>query len=99
MSKKTNMLQAALSQSGGKTQTRGIETAAGQTGEGKPASGVTGRAPSREGKVNVSGWLDPSYKRSLRMVQARTDKKIEPLLAEALNDLFAKYDVPQIREG
>ena len=29
---------------------------------------------------------------------AVTDKKLEPLLAEALNDLFQKYDVPQIRE-
>jgi hypothetical protein len=32
------------------------------------------------------------------MVRAQTGKKAQQLLAEALNDLFAKYDVPQIRE-
>lgn len=92
--KKAAALQAALSQ-GGRTPT--------EAGQGEAAKTTSGNAPSkkppsREGKINVSAWLDPAYKRSLRMVQARTDKKIEPLMAEALNDLFQKYDVPQIRE-
>lgn len=96
MTKKTSVLQAALSQSGGKTPTPEVE--ANSQPKKEPVTNGTTRPPSREGKVNVSAWLAPSYKRSLRMVQAQTDKKLEPLLAEALNDLFAKYDVPQVRE-
>lgn len=97
MNKKANNLQAALSQT--RSVKLPVEVApspdAAVTGA---ASGGTARPASREGKVNVSAWLDPAFKRSLRMVQAVTDKKLEPLLAEALNDLFQKYNVPQIRE-
>lgn len=95
MSKKPNALQAALSQSGGRKSSiepmPQIERQLGQELRD------TQRPPSREGKINISGWLDPAYKRSLRMVQAVSDKKLESLLAEALNDLFAKYNVPQVR--
>ena len=94
MNKKANALQAALSQGRGGRATS--EPAQQQPVE-QPGS-VTQRPPSREGKVNVSAWLDPSFKRSLRMVQAVTGKKLEPLVAEALNELFAKYNVPQVRE-
>ena len=93
MTKKADALQAALASSGGRKPV--VETLPAPTAESL-ANG-TGRAPSREGKINISAYLDPGYKRSLRMVQAVTDKKLEPLLAEALNDLFAKYDVPQVR--
>ncbi len=91
---KANMLQAALSQSGGRKAELQEKPAPQKEPE---ANGTASRPPSREGKINVSAYLDPAYKRSLRMVQAVTNKKIEPLLAEALNDLFAKYDVPQVR--
>jgi hypothetical protein len=42
---------------------------------------------SRTGQVNISAWLHPDFKSSL-----------QNLMAEALNDLFAKYNVPTIRE-
>ena len=93
MTKKADALQAALASSGGR---KPMAEAAGVATLEVPDI-ATSRAPSREGKVNISAYLDPAYKRSLRMVQAVTDKKLEPLLAEALNDLFAKYDVPQVR--
>lgn len=96
MSKKPNALQTALSQSAGRKAVPETMPPQIEIPEGQGTNGAQ-RPPSREGKVNVSTWLDPSYKRSLRMVQAVTDKKLEPLLAEALNDLFAKYNVPQIR--
>lgn len=92
MNRKTNSLQAALSQTKSARLPDEVAAPAADT----PASNTT-RPPSRAGKVNVSAWLDPAFKRSLRMVQAITDKKLEPLLAEALNDLFQKYNVPQIR--
>ncbi len=93
-------LQAALSGNAGKDRLSRHEAPA--SDEAMPTAPRPQSAPSRpasrEGKVNISGWFDPAYKRSLRMIQAATDKKLEPLLAEALNELFAKYDVPQVRE-
>ena len=53
--------------------------------------------PSREGRVNVTGYFDPAVKQSIRMIQAKFPQRLteQDLLAEALNDLFAKYQVPQ----
>jgi signal recognition particle GTPase len=52
--------------------------------------------PSREGKVNITGYFVPAVKSSFRMIQTKhPEKTIQELLAEAINDLFAKYDVPQ----
>lgn len=51
--------------------------------------------PSRVGKVNVTGYFPPEVKASLRLVQARRGGTIQDILAEALNDLFAKYRVPE----
>ena len=98
MDKKSLNLQAALKQTKS-AKSLPVETVSAPDApeRGKGGAGTT-RQASREGKVNVSAWLNPAFKRSLRMVQARTDKKLEPLMAEALNDLFQKYDVPQIRE-
>jgi hypothetical protein len=43
-------------------------------------------------------WLHADFKRSLRLAQlSKTDKVyIDDLVAEALNDLFVKYDVPTV---
>jgi hypothetical protein len=61
---------------------------------GKTATGQ--KQPSRVGKVNVTGYFAPAVKSSFRMIQtAHPEKTIQDLLAEALNDLFAKYNVPQ----
>lgn len=59
----------------------------------------TPRAPSRQGKENVSAWLNPDFKKSLRLAQIRKSGKvyIDDLIAEALNDLFLKYDVPTVQ--
>jgi len=50
---------------------------------------------SKTGKVNVTGYFDPDVKSSLRLIQAKTGKTIQDILAEALNDVFAKYKVPE----
>ena len=63
-----------------------------------PPAAAGYKAPSREGKTNVTAYLSPGYKASLRLIQARTSKSLQALLAEALNDLFSKYDVPTVRE-
>jgi hypothetical protein len=54
-------------------------------------------APSREGKTNITAYLSPDFKVSLRLIQARTGVSLQTLVAEALNDLFTKYDVPTVR--
>ena len=62
----------------------------------KDAPASTYKQPSRTGKVNVTGYFAPSVKSSFRMIQTKhPEKTIQNLLTEALNDLFAKYNVPQ----
>jgi hypothetical protein len=55
-------------------------------------------APSREGKTNITAYLSPDYKASLRLIQAHTGKSLQTLIAESLNDLFVKYNVPTVRQ-
>lgn len=66
-----------------------------QTKTGAQTSGSSN--PSRIGKVNVTGYFDPAVKQSLRLIQAKNPERRteQDLLAEALDDLFAKYGVPQ----
>ena len=61
-----------------------------------PMAATTYKAPSRAGKTNITAYLSPDYKASLRLIQARRNVSIQDLMAEALNDLFAKYNVPTI---
>ena len=88
-----------------------LEQAAGSrvTATSKPTperaeAGAERAAGSRTGKIHVGAWLSPEYKTSLRMIQIKTGGKSKPergfqeLMAEALNDLFAKYDVPTVNE-
>lgn len=67
----------------------GPSTPRGTSGEGKGATKET---------VLIGAHFPRAVRRSLAQLQAdpRNDgKKINDLLAEALNDLFAKYNVPQ----
>lgn len=52
--------------------------------------------PGRANKSNVTGYFPPEVKKQLRLLSAEEDKTIQDLLAEALNDLFAKYGKPEI---
>jgi hypothetical protein len=54
------------------------------------------RQANRVGRVNLGVWLHPDYKSSLRLVQARRSGTLQELVEEALNDLYAKYNVPQV---
>jgi Antitoxin-like ribbon-helix-helix len=62
------------------------------------APGRSYKAPSREGKTNITAYLAPDYKASLRLIQSKRNRSLQSLMAEALNDLFAKYDVPTVSE-
>jgi len=64
-----------------------------------PGARAAGTKPHRVGRVNVTGYFDPAVKQSLRLIQAKhPDRTVQELLAEALNDLFSKYNVPQTAE-
>jgi antitoxin-like ribbon-helix-helix protein len=102
MSKMQN-LQQALRESTGKTppSKEPVERAVVASPEKPKAApqALAPRQPNRAGQVNISAWLDANYKSSLRLVQARKgNATLQDLMAEALNDLFAKYDVPTIRQ-
>ena len=55
--------------------------------------------PGRVGKVSVSGYFAPEVRRQLRRLAADADTTIQALLAEALNDLFAKHGAPEIADA
>lgn len=65
-----------------------------------PAEPRSTRSPSRAGKKQIAAWLNPDFDRSLLLVMAKSAvrKDRQTLIAEALNDLFAKYNVPTVRD-
>lgn len=67
-----------------------------EAAEARPRLGARVARADRAGRVNVTGYFDPAVKTSFRLIQARYPERTQQdLLAEALNDLFAKYNVPQ----
>jgi len=93
MASKLAHLQTALD------KTRVAPAAPLATPETRPAARdpvPASRQANRQGKVNLAAWLHPDFKASMRLVQARRPGSIQELMEEALNDLFAKYDVPQV---
>lgn len=54
------------------------------------------KAPSREGKTHIGAYLNPGFKRSMRLVQAETGEDVQQVLARALNELFRAHKVPVV---
>jgi hypothetical protein len=66
------------------------------TADGTPRPKTADRT-YREGRYLIAGYFDASVKSSLRQIQVTHLKKtVQELLEEALNDLFAKYNVQQV---
>lgn len=87
MSRKTN-LAIALQEASGKKQAVAIPTNSNET---SPTS-LRYKPSSRIGKKVIAGYFDPAVIRQLKILAADNDSSIQTLLAEALNDLFLKYD-------
>ena len=49
--------------------------------------------------MHIGAYLNPDFKRGLRMVQAITGDDIQALLARALNDLFRAHSVPVVDQN
>jgi hypothetical protein len=66
-----------------------------------PAAAAAPKAPARrettrQGRVTVSGWLPIAARSSLLLIRAKyPEKRMQDLVEEAFDDLFAKYNVPQ----
>ena len=74
------------------------ELAATATQDNAPTEARKGKGSEAKSTVLIGAHFPRAVRRSLAQLQAdpRNDgKKINDLLAEALNDLFAKYNVPQ----
>jgi hypothetical protein len=57
------------------------------------------RRSDRQTKRHLGGWFIPAYYSSLRLIQAKyPDRELQSLISEALNDLFTKYNVPNVKE-
>lgn len=98
---KMQTLQQALSASSGKSADgKRVKAPSPSPASKDDRAADANRQPTRVGKVNVSAWLDPDFKSGLRLVQVRKGPKatVQDILAEALNDLFTKYDVPTVRQ-
>jgi hypothetical protein len=63
-------------------------------GAGASVGAPRARPIHKEGEVNISAYFPAEVKASLRMVQSKTGNNVKQCLAEALRDLFSKYDVP-----
>jgi hypothetical protein len=94
-------LQQALKNNSGKANPEPQRPKAPAQSVAKPAAKP--KVSSREGKEYIGAWLNADFGTSLRMVQIRRRKDTEgrkvyldDLIAEALNDLFLKYDVPTV---
>jgi hypothetical protein len=89
-------LQQALNKNSVKSKLEEPKPVAAASATAKPA--FSAKAPSRHGKEYIGAWLNPDFKKSLRLVQLRKEGKVylDDLVAEALNDLFYKYDVPSV---
>jgi hypothetical protein len=100
MSKLQNLQQAVKASSGkAPLEKQAVIVASEPTTRSAPRA----RSASRAGKDFTGAWLNPDFGTSLRMVQIRKRKDaqgkkvyLDDIIAEALNDLFIKYDVPTV---
>lgn len=64
-----------------------------------PNSGAVARstaAPSRNGKVVISGYFDPAVRQQLAILAIKQQRSQAALMADALNMLFEKHGEPPI---
>jgi hypothetical protein len=84
MSSKMAAIQAQLERATGRAPATAVPTSV-----APPAALVAAprqapaRPPSREGMIHIGAYLHPDFKTSLRLVQTRTGKDIQTLIADA----------------
>lgn len=82
---KKSTLKAALAEASGRTQ----------PGEATKTEPQPTKAKNTPATVLVGGHFPPTVRRTLKLLEADTGKRLNELLGEAINDLAAKYGKPQ----
>jgi len=59
---------------------------------------VSGKAPSRMGRVLIGGHFAPEVQMELKVLAAQERTTVQSLLAEGINAVFARRHKPQIAE-
>lgn len=57
---------------------------------------TVGMAPSRKGKVVISGYFDPAVRQQLAILAIKQNRSQAALMADALNLLFEQHSEPPI---
>lgn len=58
-----------------------------------PAKRKVGRPATRAGKVGVQMWVDPSIRKRLKLYGVQTERTLDDLLTEAINDFLRKHKI------
>ena len=96
MTKKPS-LAAAMNAASGKNAPSSIVTASiAATLSGNNSTTAQVVPPSRVGKKIISGHFDPLVTRQLKQIALDQEATVQSLLAEALNDFFAKHGKQRI---
>jgi hypothetical protein len=97
MSSKMAAIQAQLERATGRAPATAVPTSAPPPAAlVAPPRPAPAKPPSREGMIHIGAYLHPDFKTSLRLVQARTGKDIQTLIADALNELFRAHNAPVV---
>ncbi len=98
MARKTS-LKNALEQASGKSE-RVVEMSSKTQSTAQTESPQRAKQPpSRQGKKAITGHFAPAVSRQLKQIALDHDTTVQALLAEALNDLFVKYDKKPLLES
>jgi hypothetical protein len=95
MSKRATDLREVM-QASAKTPIRSVGSITAQPSPEKKYPENPHYRPGRANRSNVTGYFPQEVKKQLRLLAAEKDTTIQRLLAEALNDLFAKNGKPEI---
>ena len=91
MATKKPNLASALADAGGSTRRKPPAPTPERTGEHK-----THQQPSRQGTRPITAHFPKQVRDQLKILAIRQNTTLHNLLAEAFNDLFAKYGLPEI---
>ncbi len=65
-------------------------------GNQPPAPKESQSQPGRAGTVLIGGHFEPAVRKQLKGIALEQDRTAQDVLAEALNDMFAKNGKPEI---
>jgi len=55
-------------------------------------------APSRQGKVSVAVWLDPEFRRELKIAAVASGRTLQDLIEESLHKTYETMSDKTLRE-